>query len=524
VIKCEVCHREFKNYIGLSTHIRKTYNVNSKEYYDKYLKKENEGICLECGKGTNYINLSKGYNKFCSKKCVSISSIIKNKRESTNIKKYGNVCSLQNKEVKEKAKKTIIEKYGVENPSQKKKIRKKQKETCLRKYGTEYPSQNDKIKEKRDKTFLEKYNGHPLKNKEVVERMKKTNTNKFIPILNKQLEYLNIKLIDKKYIDSHFKHNWKCLNCNIEFNQIWNEIQQGFTCPKCFPRNKSNVEIELLEFIKSIESLEIIENSREIIPPYELDIFIPSKNIAIEFDGLYWHSEKNIDDKNYHLNKTELCQFQNIQLIHIFEDEWIFKQDIVKSRLKQILSLNTSERIHARKCEIKEIDPKIKNEFLDKYHIQGKDNSNIKLGAFCDDELISVMTFSKGNISKGSKNIENIYELNRFCSNSNYHIPGIVSKLLIYFKKNYEWKEIFSYVDRRWSNGNIYFKIGFELDHITKPNYFYIKNGIRVHRFNLRKRQDEPKDIPECILRSKEGYFRIWDCGYYKFKIDNNID
>jgi len=89
---------------------------------------------------------------------------------------------------------------------------------------------------------------------------------------------------------------------------------------------------------------------------------------------------------------------------------------------------------------------------------------------------------------------------------------------------NYEWKEIFSYADRRWSNGDLYYKLGFELDSITKPNYWYSNRNLnRIHRFNLRKKPNEPKDIPEYIIRSKEGYYRIWDCGHLKFKIVKGI-
>ena len=392
----------------------------------------------------------------------------------------------------------------------------------FKKYGVENVFQNEETQNKFKHTCLEKY-GHksPLENKEIREKGKQTNLKKFIPLLNKQLEYLDLELLDKNYINNTHKHNWKCLKCNIIFETKYSYLQQGYgNCPKCFPRNKgySKGEKELVEFVKSLE-LEFVENDRNKIKPYELDIYIPSKRIAIEFDGLYWHSEKNIKDKNYHLNKTELCEKQNIQLIHIFEDEWVLKQEIVKSRIKQILGINNSERIHARKCQIKEISHKIKNEFLDKFHIQGSDRSRIKLGAFYQDELISVMTFSHGSISKGSKYQENVWELNRFCSNSNYHIPGIASKLLTHFKRNYEWKEIFSYADRRWSDGNVYRRIGFKLDSITKPNYWYLDNFNRIHRFSLRKCPDEPKDIPEWVLRFKEGYTRIWDCGHYKFKI-----
>ncbi len=304
----------------------------------------------------------------------------------------------------------------------------------------------------------------------------------------------------------------------------------GYLCPKCYPRNDgtSLAEKEIYKFICDLIGEDKVEhNCYSIIKnlttnrSLELDIHIPSRQIAIEYDGLYWHSEfRSEDPTNNHLQKTNLCKEKGIQLIHIFEDEWIFKKEIVKARIKQILRANQNiERIHARKCIIKEIEPKVKNEFLEEFHIQGKDASKVKLGAFFEDKLISIMTFGKGNISKGSKSKEGVWELNRFCSNSNYHIPGIAGKLLSYFKKNFEWKEIFSYADRRWSQGNLYYKLGFELEHITKPNYWYLKGFERIHRFNLRKTKDDPKDIPEWVLRQKEGYSRIWDCGNLKFKM-----
>jgi len=605
VINCKICDREFKNYNGLVSHIHGSYKLSSKDYYNKYLKKENEGIC-KCGNNTNFISISKGYRKHCSIKCsvnskeiiekrkqtclerygnenpsnnkeiiekrkqTSIKNwgfdnpnkskevrekikktnlekyevehpsqnkeikekikhiylnkseeekrLIQNKMKKTNLQKYGVECSLQNEEVKEKSRQTLLKNYNCENPTKNKEIIKKIKKTNLERYGVESPIQNKEIKDKTKRTNLERYGvDNPSKSKEIREKQKNTVIEKFIPVLNNLLKGNNLELLSN-YNHCRDSIKLKCKTCNNIFDSnYFNLYQDCGKCPKCFPKNKSNYEIELSDFIKSIESSEIIENNREIIKPYELDIFIPSKNMAIEFNGLYYHSEQFKIDKNYHLNKTELCESKNIQLIHIFEDEWIFKQDIVKSRLRQMLGINNSERIHARKCEIKEISPKIKNKFLNKYHIQGEDKSNIKLGAFYSNELISVMTFSKGNISKGSKNIEGVYELSRFCSNNNYQVPGIASKLLSYFKRNYSWKEIYSYADHRWSEGNLYYKIGFELEHITKPNYFYINGLNRIHRFNLRKKPDEPKDIPEWILRQKEGYFRIWDCGHYKF-------
>jgi len=135
------------------------------------------------------------------------------------------------------------------------------------------------------------------------------------------------------------------------------------------------------------------------------------------------------------------------------------------------------------------------------------------------------MTFSKPSLSKGQSSYdEGIWELSRFCSKLNYKVIGVASKLLSYFKKNYDWIQIFSYADRRWSTGNLYTQIGFKLVGNTKPNYWYFANGSieRYHRFALRKKSDEPKDITEWELRKAQGWNRIWDCGNLKYVMYNN--
>jgi len=458
---------------------------------------------------------------------------VQEKRKETCLEKYDvdNVSKIE--EVKQKIENTNLEKRGVKSSFQCAEVKSKTKDTLLYKYGVTNPSKHRPFVEKREDTMLSRYgyknSMHVIKFKNVISLKLK---DKFLETFDERLELLNLRLFDTEYIDATYKHNWICTKCKSEFQSSWWYIQQGKLCPTCYPplSNTSKAEEEVYQFIKNIlsDSIEIKRGIRSIIPPKELDIFIPSKNIAIEYNGLYWHSEmfKYNNTKDlimYHLNKTIECEKKGIRLIHIFEDEWIYNKDIVKKRLEHILNTNSLIKINGRDCIIKIIDSKIKNEFLEKFHIQGSDNSKIKLGAFYNNELISVMTFGKGNISKGSKPKENVWELNRFCSNSSYHIPGIASKLLTYFKRNYQWKEIFSYADRRWSDGNLYNKIGFDLVGETGPNYWYIQNSMfkRIHRFNLRKTKDDPKNIPEWILRQSEGYFRIWDCGSLKFTLTN---
>lgn len=131
-------------------------------------------------------------------------------------------------------------------------------------------------------------------------------------------------------------------------------------CKNC-EKYSSNEELELRKFISSAVDSKILNNVHSIIPPYELDIVVPEKKLAIEFNGLYWHNDSKIDNK-YHLRKTKLCEEKGIQLIHIFEDEWNYKQDIVKSRLKNLLGIY-DKTVYARKCEVREVDSKTSRAF-----------------------------------------------------------------------------------------------------------------------------------------------------------------
>jgi hypothetical protein len=132
------------------------------------------------------------------------------------------------------------------------------------------------------------------------------------------------------------------------------------------------------------------------------------------------------------------------------------------------------------------------------------------------------MTFSRPSIAKGARNYkDNTWELSRFCSKINYHVVGIASKLLKYFERNYDWNEIFSYADRRWSSGDLYGKIGFDFIGKTQVNYWYIAKQKRIHRFALRKQRDDLVNKTEWEIRKFQGWNRIWDCGNLKYQKSN---
>lgn len=344
------------------------------------------------------------------------------------------------------------------------------------------------------------------------------NAKKTIEYIREVFEYNNYKLITDYYEGCNQKLHLICPNGH-DYHVTWdNWNHNGSRCPKCNVVGTSIQENSIVEFLKTVYKNDIVTNSYDIIPPKELDIVLPDINLAIEYCGIYWHSELAGKDRLYHLNKLNECNKKGLNLLTIFEDELIFKKDILESVLKNKAGVSKN-KIYARKCHVKEITTLQAREFCEQNHLQGYTGSSIKLGLFYDEALVSVMTFSKQSIAKGQKHKANYWELARFCNKINHQVVGGASKLLKYFERNYNWEKITSYADRRWSDGSMYYKLGFNFEKFTKPNYWYFKNSSidRIHRFALRKRPDEPKDKTGWGLRQSQGYNRIWDCGNYRF-------
>ena len=344
-----------------------------------------------------------------------------------------------------------------------------------------------------------------------------------INIVKKSFETDSYIVISEEYTSAKEPLISICPN-NHEYKVSWdNWNSKGYRCPKCSGHGISKQEKEVYNFMLKITEDKILENNRTLIAPQELDMVIPEKKVAVEYCGLYWHSDIAGKGRKYHLDKLKSIEEKGYRLITIFEDEWVLKPEIVKSRLSNILGGKNLTKVHARKCIIKEISPQLARSFCNENHLQGYGSgSRIKLGAFYNNILVSVMTFSKPSLAKGNKVDKiksNMWELHRFCSKLNHAIPGIASKLLKHFERNYDWNEIFSFADRRWSDGNVYEKIGFTLQHETMPNYWYFKGSSleRTHRFALRKTKDDNPNITEWENRQLAGWNRIWDCGNLKY-------
>lgn len=301
----------------------------------------------------------------------------------------------------------------------------------------------------------------------------------------------------------------------------------GNGCPECAKQmSSSRAEKEISTFLKEL-GITVKTHVRSILNDgNELDIFIPEKKVAIEYDGLYWHCEKNKENKNYHLEKTEECIKSGIRLIHIFEDEWVYKRSIVESRLKNILGI-TPKRIYARKCNIKEISYLQSKKFLEENHIQGNCVSKYNYGLYYNNELVSVMTFGRRRNCLGKRKEnkkDNEYELLRFCNKIDTTVIGGASRLLKYFINSIRPENIVSYADRRWSVGELYKRLGFKETNKSAPSYFYVIGDKRYNRFSFRKdvlvKEGYDKNKSEHEIMLERNIYRIYDCGTIVYKLE----
>lgn len=285
-------------------------------------------------------------------------------------------------------------------------------------------------------------------------------------------------------------------------------------------------ESELVEIIKELTDCDIETKNRKVISPYELDIYIPEKKLAIEFNGTYWHSDDKVD-KTYHQNKTLACNKVGIHLIHIFEYEWrnsVTKEKIL-NYIKNILN-NNNKIIYARKTEVCEISNFEATQFYNKYHFQNGINSLINIALKSNNEIIAAISLAAPRFNSNYE-----YEITRLCYNSDYNIVGGTERLFKYFIKTYNPQSIITYCDISKFTGNVYTRIGFKLDDkpITEPNYVWVnaKENIILSRYQTQKHKlieqglGTEDDTEDEIMKDLK-FCKVYNCGNLKLTWNKN--
>lgn len=491
-------------------------------------------VCKICTKKRVSLGGRKGFLETCEDKtCKKELRSIINKQSSKKI---------DWKDMKEKISATSMEKYGVDHPLKSQEIRERQLDTIEKKWGKRHALQNKELQDKRKKTCenrhqtldffhnenakatnLERYgNEIPMRNSTVANKVSRGVIETKTAALIEKLSSFKIEVIE---IDSTYC-SYKCISCGKETSKATRQYVNIITklgqtpCEKCNPRNsfRSGFENEVFEFVRNCTELEIHMN-RKYIKGREVDIIIPELKLAIDCNGVYWHSEI-YRAGNHHIEKKKVIESQGYKFIQIWEDDWRspLKNEIVKSRILNLLG--GSQKTGARKYVLCNRDYSIKlKDFLDQNHLQGFFPATEYITLEKDGQIYALASFRSSR--DGMK-----HELSRYCLLKGHSISGVLERFISHFKKN-KTGLLFSYADLDWSSlemHNTYDRVGFSRKRTTSPGYFWLVGGIRVNRhvFMRHKLRDIKPGETEVDYMHSRGYYRVYNSGnlYYEMALD----
>ena len=561
--KCDFCGDNFerlKSVIKTSHRITKLDSCGKKEC----ISKKNKRSCLERFGCEN----------------PSKNKEIQDKKKDTFRKRFGCDNPLQNKEVQEKRKEAFRERYGCDNPSQNKEVQEKRKETFREIYGCDNPLQNKEIQEKQKETNRERYGcDTPFQNKEVQEKIKETNRERFgydNPFQNKKVQE-KIKEINRERLgcdnpmqneevqkkraetwaaktpeemaeiakqradawaaktpeeieEISRKHveRWASKTPEEKEEHSRKIIETTIQNHGRFPAGNSGVEENSIR--ETLNSFGFdFKSNYTLLSGKQIDMYDENKKVGIEYCGLYWHNEFSREPRlrDYHHNKCKILESQGIQLLTIFEDEWLTRQKQCLGHIKATLGI-CDKKLHGRKCIVKEVDKDVAQQFFDDYHIQGKNSLTIiTFGLFYDNELVGVM--SMGRHHRQGSDVKQVV-LDRLCFKDGVSVNGGSSKLLnackIWAKAN-GYNKIISFSDNRWSAGKVYKAMGFTMEHESGPDYSYVNVKNPKERISKQSQQKKltgcPADKTETQWAHENGLARIWDCGKRRWVMEINF-
>jgi hypothetical protein len=305
----------------------------------------------------------------------------------------------------------------------------------------------------------------------------------------------------------------RCVKCN-EQSVVSLAFARNDRCKSCDPVG-SKAQLQIADWIESIIGVDVGRNVRGVIHKRELDIYIPSHQLAIELNGIYWHNESRRDNK-YHQGKTNACRAVGIKLMHIFDDEWDHKQDIVKSMICARLNAITN-KVMARKCSIKQLDYKERIAFFATNHLDGDTLASAAWGLIYEGEIVAALSVR----TPFHKLHKDAIEIARSANKLNTIVPGGTSRLMtcaIEYAKSSGKKRLLSYVDERLGgDGTAYQQAGFSLISSTMPRFWWTNGQQRFNRFKFKA--DSSRGMTEQQVADEAGVVKIWGCGNQLYEL-----
>lgn len=462
---CQECNAEFLHLKKLSEHIKKNHKLSPIDYYIKYFHNGVRPQCIHCGNETRFVSLGDGFKKYCQ----SDSSIAL--REAGKI--GGKLKTQWNKGLTKESDNRVVSLSGSKNSF----------------YGRKHTQHTiNQIADKKRLSF-----------DSVLDRITNLNLN------------IDINSNVGDYLDQNSLLNITCQTCSTVDSVSLFNLQRCWRCRNCFPVS-SRQQMEVVEYVRSIlSSDDVIDiSTRKIIVPLELDIWIPSKNIAIEYHGLYWHSggKNGVFDKQRHREKYLACKEKGIKLIQIFSDEWINKQGICKSIIANALGMNKL-KLNARDCIVRQSSSKETRPFLDAHHISGGTNATYHyVLEHPIHKIVGVATVRKPIQKKWGKNL---FELARMAYADSCTVRGGASKLLSTICKDISCNSegLLSYADLRFGEGRVYERCGLSRVGESQINYWYTDGQNRFDRFKYRAQNG----VSEKEVAKLNNVKPVYGCG-----------
>lgn len=497
-------------------------------------------VTCECGVQRKFKGFGKGYAASCgNNKCRQDSY----KKEM--LTRYGVANSWQKAGVKDKIKATTQLRYGVEHVMQNSDIVKKARSTNRERYGVDWVMQSPAKIELRQQNNLQKYGvREPIQLRDVQERLAQTNTQRRgVPWPaqaegNRQLSNATRKKSEDLRRPGRlaFGSEHACLTLyqetpnlaylakKFDVGHLWLSRtfrKFGITLSA---NNISSVHREVMSFLTSL-GIEYLCNDRTAIYPLELDILIPGK-MAIEIDGIYWHTFDEVEtpkQKQRHLEKLQKCEDAGIQLMRFTDVEWHQHKHIIMSMIKSRLGI-FERRIFARNTEVAVVEKTETQNFLSENHLLGKCGASHSLGLRHNGELVAIATFGKSRFLKSADT-----ELLRFCCAKGVQVVGALGKLLKHAQEMSIFKILVSYSTRDKFEGKLYQALGFTLQKISGPGYYYwhrhhgvvSRNNLQKHK--LVKLPEYNSELTEAQICFNAGFRRYWNCGTKTWILQNEI-
>lgn len=461
--ECRICGHKAAGK-DLTNHIRREHGLKSEEYTIEHIYEGTRPGCEVCGAPTRYVAF--GFKRFC-KSCARTGSSIAG-REGGKAPAWNKGAT---KSTDPRIARQAQSQSGEGNPF------------WGRKHG----------KESRRRISLAKTLHRTTVEKRIQGR--KADFELVTPLeeyQSRQTQYLE----------------FRCRTCGTVNKKTLQAFERGSQCQHCFPVGVSQGETEMAEWLRAL-GVTVKTGTRDIIGPKELDIFLPKHDMAVEFNGLYWHSELAPDgvDRRGHIEKTEAASAAGVRLVHVFSDEWSRKREVIESMLLHRMGASPN-RLPARSLRVIVPSVEERRTFFERSHISGDVPSSAAFALADDQGIVCCLSIRKPRQKKWS----GMTEIARFATRPYHHVPGGLQRLLKRAKDRAQingFSGIITYADRRFGEGEGYARVGFEPDGDTGVDYWYTDGSARIDRFSIRALSG----ISERARAREAGLGRVWGCG-----------